>query len=524
MAATLAGSGVLALAFPDRAWWWCAPIGIALHLIALRGQRLGRAAGLGFAGGLVFYLLHVQWTSLFLGPVPWVALSALMGLWWLVGGMLIAAAYRRLGRLPGRLGRYGMLPLAIAGLWTLRETLSSALPYGGFAWGRIAQSQSNSPLIELVSLVGFSGLTFAIVLWVALAIEVVARRRRWGENSDGWRIGARITGLAAAAGLLAVVPQWPTAHGEPVRILAVQGDTPGASYFIPAERGEILLAHAQTTLDALEDAGDLDLVLWPEGSVDVSPLDNYAAEELLNLIEEQAGAPILMNTVTRTGDYDDPATEFFNSQLLWDAGGVTEQYDKAHPIPFGEYVPDRDFFMALAPDLIGLIQRGYSPGTLPNVLEVNGTGYGVFICYDIVDDSLARDAARGDAGVLLAPTNNADFGRSDESAQQLATARLRAVEAGKPLVQASTVGWSAAYAADGTELAALDWYEPGAFVVEVQPASGLTPATAFGEGIDVLLGGLGLALLLGAPRALLPGTSRALQFGGSRGNATRANG
>jgi apolipoprotein N-acyltransferase len=158
------------------------------------------------------------------------------------------------------------------------------------------------------------------------------------------------------------------------------------------------------------------------------------------------------------------------------------------------------------------------------VLEVNGTGYGVFICYDIVDDSLARDAARGDAGVLLAPTNNADFGRSDESAQQLATARLRAVEAGKPLVQASTVGWSAAYAADGTELAALDWYEPGAFVVEVQPASGLTPATAFGEGIDVLLGGLGLALLLGAPRALLPGTSRALQFGGSRGNATRANG
>jgi apolipoprotein N-acyltransferase len=232
----------------------------------------------------------------------------------------------------------------------------------------------------------------------------------------------------------------------------------------------------------------------------VSPLLNSYSAELISYIESRAGAPVLMNTVTMTGDWDDPDTEYFNSQIVWQHGEAGEQYDKAHPIPFGEYVPDREFYEALAPDLIGLIQREYTPGTRSNVLDIDGTNYGVFICYDIVDDHLARAAVEGDAGVLLAPTNNADFGYSEESAQQLATARLRAVESGRPLVQASTVGWSAAFEADGTQIAGLEWYEPGAFVAEVTTGTGKTPAIAFGDAIDVLASGVGLAIVIAAPR------------------------
>lgn len=505
LAAILAGAFALTLSFPERGWWWAAPIGVALNLLAIRGQRPGIAAYLGFLGGLAFYLMHVAWTSLFLGAVPWTALSALMALWWMLGSIGIAIAYRRLPTRPGRTRSLGALPVAVASLWTLRETLASNVPYGGFAWGRIAQSQSNSPLLELVSWVGFAGVAFLVVWFVAFTIEVVLHPRD-AQVSPRPRAGfilrraAQFTGVAAAGAALLVWPLWPTQQGETVRILAVQGDTPGASYFIPSDPGEILESHAQVTLDALEKAGQVDLVLWPEGSVDVSPLLNSYSADLISYVEQRAGAPVLMNTVTMTGDWDDPDTQYFNSQIVWHDGEAGEQYDKAHPIPFGEYVPDREVFEALAPDLIGMIQREYTPGIRSNVLDIDGTRYGVFICYDIVDDNLVREAVAGDAGVLLAPTNNADFGYSEESAQQLATARLRAVESGRPLVQASTVGWSAAFAADGTQIAGLDWYEPGAFVAEVTTGVGETPATVFGDAIDLLAGGVGLAIVVAAPR------------------------
>lgn len=506
LVASLVGALVLPLAFPDRGWWPFAFVGLLLILWAVRGQTPGFAALLGFVSGLSFYLSHVFWTSLFLGPLPWVALSVLMGLWWAATFPLISLVYRRLPSSPGALRSLGALPIAVASLWTLREALSSTVPYGGFAWGRIAQSQSDSPLVELVSWFGLSGLSFVIVWVCAFAIELLLLPRPQATFADLvggearfvepiWRIGV----LALVLSLLATWPLWPTQQTATVRILAVQGDTPGASYFIPSERGEILMAHADATL-AADNIEDIDLVLWPEGSVDVSPWYSDTAAEILDQVAERVDAPILANTVTMDGDVDSPDTKYYNTQFLWQQGiGATAGYDKAHPIPFGEYVPDREFFMALAPDLIGLIQREYTPGTRSNVIESNGTNYGVFICYDIVDDALIRAAIADGAQVLLTPTNNADFGQTDESGQQIATARLRAVETGRAVVQASTVGWSAAYLPDGREVASLDWYEPGSFTVELPTASHTTLAMFWGKHLEVFLAGLGLVLLLTAP-------------------------
>ena len=488
LSATIAGALLLRAAFPDHGLWPLAPVGVALLLLGLRGRRPLGGFGVGFVGGLVFYVVHVQWTSEFLGAVPWLALSTLMALWWGAGGAAMTLAWRRLDPGPG------LVPLALAGLWTLREGLSSTVPYGGFAWGRVAQSQADSPFVELVSWVGAAGLSFALVWLAALAVELAHHR--------GARM-RRVAPVVAAAAALALVPQWQVPATGTATVLAVQGDTPGASYFIPSEPGEILLAHAaasalpKVVAEGTDPAAAIDLVLWPEGSVDASPAWSAAAARVLDEVATAAGAPVLANTVALEGEWGEPGTRYYNAQFVWRPGsGWGEQYDKAHPIPFGEYVPDRAFYEALAPDLIGLIQREYTPGSRPNSIEVDGTSYGVFICYDIVDDALVRRAVHDGAEVLVAPTNNADFGFTDESGQQLATARLRAVETSRALVQASTVGWSAVYGPDGRELAALDWYEPGAMLATVPTAEGLTPAMAAGRAIEVLLAGLGPALLL----------------------------
>jgi predicted amidohydrolase len=120
--------------------------------------------------------------------------------------------------------------------------------------------------------------------------------------------------------------------------------------------------------------------------------------------------------------------------------GVTAHYDKIHPVPFAEYMPSRDFFYALAPDLVGLVTRDYSPGTRSNVVMIDETPVGLSICFDITDDQQAYDMQRDDGQVVFAQTNNADFGRTDESLQQLSIARLRAMEMGVFVIASNRSG------------------------------------------------------------------------------------
>lgn len=521
LVAAATGGSLLVLAYPDYGLWWLAFPGIMLVLAALRGASAGFGFTVGAISGAAFYLPHISWAQQFLGPIPWLALAGVMTVWWAGFGSLLALTYRntaccRVGglslwpRLPAgtndtKLGPVFGTSLAIGGVWTLREWLSSTVPYGGFAWGRVAQSQSNSPLLESLSWLGTSGLTFAIVTVCAFALETLHDdgqvRSRVQSGLDTMPRSLRLlplSALAAAFALLACLPAWSTLTPQDDlgtrRILATQGDSPGASYFIPSRPGQIFLEHYDETRAAIArtEPDTIDLILWPEGSVDVSPWLNTDIASSLAALAREADAPVLMNTVTWDGPIDSRDVVLHNSQVLWTTTGAGEQYDKRRPVPFGEYVPNRELFEAIVPDLIGLIQREYIPGQRSNVLTVDDTNYGVFICFDIVDDALARAAVTGGAQLLLAPTNNADFGYTHEAAQQLAFARMRAVETGRAMVQVSTVGMSAAFAPDGSVVSELPWYTPGSMVVDLPLRTGATPAVLFGWWIEVAASALGV--------------------------------
>ena len=193
---------------------------------------------------------------------------------------------------------------------------------------------------------------------------------------------------------------------------------------------------------------------------------------------EQAGAALIVGTITADGD------DIYNSLLLWREGSSPlDQYDKLHPVPFAEYIPDRDFWYPLAPDLLSLIPRDYSIGTRDNVFDIDGAATaGVAICFDIVDDNLVRQMIAGGA---------------DESVQQLAIARLRAIETGRSVVNASTVGTSAIIAPDGSTLDRLPTFTPDTMLQDVPLSTTTTLATVVGQGIEFavsLLALLGLAI------------------------------
>jgi len=477
------GGLVLTRAFPASAWWPVVFVAVPLALIALIGRRAWSAVLVGFVFGAALFFVNLGFTARYLGPIPWIALSMLETLLTAAMAVPIALAYRWLPRIaPGRWGRLVALPALVAGLWVAREELIGTFPYGGFPWTRIAVTQASSPLADVASWTGMSGLSFLIVFTCAAAIEYV-RLGRWREVRTA-------VPAAVALVMLFALPQFPTMDAGTIRVGAVQGNGP-AGYFDEREPYDVL--RAQLAATAPIEGDDLDVLLWPEGGVDSDPLSNESVAQVLDDLADRVEAPLLVSAVTQRGD------EYYNSALVWEAGAdnPTQTYDKRHPVPFGEYIPDRSFWRPFAPELIDLVQREYTPGTALPFVDIGGVGVGLAICFDVIYDDVIRDGAQAGAEVFMFQTNNADFRGTDENLQQLAFARMRAIEAGRAVVNLSTVGTSQVIAPDGTTIDALPADEPGAMVTDVPLRTGLTPAMVAGQGLQSLLGwGSVLALLV----------------------------
>ncbi|WP_144877616.1 apolipoprotein N-acyltransferase [Microbacterium sp. 1.5R] len=475
------------LSYPEAAVWILAFPAVGLLLLALIGRRAGGALLVGAVYGVVFFALLVSWTSRYLGPVPWAALSVVEGGLTALALIPLTLAYRWVPRaFPSPVAKVVLLPSIVAALWVGRELFVGSWPYGGFPWARLGMTQAQSPLAPVTSWLGISGLSFVMVFFVAVVIEVVRTRRRPGP--------ATLALPAALVLVLGFTPLFPTTGTGSLRIAAVQGNGP-SGYF--DERESFSLVDAQATATEPLFGEDVDLLVWPEGSLDYDPFQTDALARRMTFVSSRVGAPLLANAATeRDGRY-------YNTSMLWtESGGAEQTHDKRHPVPFGEYVPDRAFFNALAPDLIGLIQREYTPGTNSSVIEVDGVQVGLAICFDVIYDDVVDQGVRDGAGVLVFQTNNADFRGTDENLQQLAFARMRAIETGRSVVNISTVGTSQIIRADGTTVSSLDADEAGAMLENVEIRSGLTAGVVLGPWIQQLLlwGGLG-ALLVGWWRA-----------------------
>ncbi len=478
--AAVAGAG-LTLAFPSLAWWPMAFPAVALALVTLIGRRVWAAVMVGFVFGVVFFLINVSFTARYLGPVPWLALSVLEAVLTAAFAVPIALAYRWWPA-RGAWGRVVGLPALVAGLWTMREQVLGSWPYGGFPWGRIGVTQVSGPFAQVASWVGMSGLTFLVVFVCAAAIEYVRLRRL----RDLRTLAPTVLVLA----VLAAVPQFPTTAAGTLRVGAVQGNGP-TGYFDRAAPGDVLNAQLQATAPLI--GKKMDVLLWPEGGVDSDPTRDQTTAAVLDRLSQAVDAPLIVSAITQRG------TDYFNSSLLWEAGheNPVQTYDKRHPVPFGEYVPDRWLYRFFAPDLIDLIQREYTPGTAPPVFDVDGVGVGLAICFDVIYDDVVWDGARGGAQVYMFQTNNADFRGTDENLQQLAFARMRAIETGRGVVNISTVGTSQIIAPDGSEIDGLKAGTAGAMLDDVPLRTGLTPAVVAGPALTILFGwGSALALAL----------------------------
>jgi apolipoprotein N-acyltransferase len=338
----------------------------------------------------------------------------------------------------------------------------------------------------LVSLVAGGGAALAgMAEW--------ARARARGSPPVGAAVGLAAVVLIAVAG--AVAPGG-SVTGT-LRVAAVQGGGARGFRAVDVDARMVFDAHVAATGRVRP---PVDVVLWPEDVVDVDgPVDGSPEQATLAGLARTLGTTLVAGIVedTEPGRFRNAAVAFGPD------GAVVDRYDKVHRVPFGEYVPARELVDRVAD--LSAVPRDAIAGRGPGLLRTGPGRLGVLISYEVFFADRARAAVRAGADVLLVPTNASSFTTSQVPGQELAAARLRALETGRTVVQAAPTGYTAVVDAGGRVRARSGLGGAEVLAHTVDRREGRTLAARFGELPLVVVSALLLLAVQGKVSAVMTG-------------------
>jgi apolipoprotein N-acyltransferase len=468
--AAAAGSGLLSwLSLPPADLGPLGFVALVPILWTIRGTRARRGALLGLVSGVAFYGVTLSWL-IPLTVLGWAALSVAMGAWLAATFAYAAVVWR--DETPIRTA------LLVGAGAAAVEWLRTVVPFGGWSWVNLGYSQHDNPLtLPLASWIGALGLTFLIVAVNCLVLTAILRVGEWRRA---------LVPVAVAAGLAVAPVAIPEARpdGPVVDVAAIQGNVP---YQI-AIRSRILedqiVARNHAELHRSLAGDPPDLVVWPENALDYDPTRDPRLRALVGEAVRGVGAWTLVGAITETDD-----GRLLNEDLLYGPDGrITGRYAKNHLLPFGEFVPFREY-LDWIPD-IRRVRSDLTPGTGPGRFTLPGVGFAAAICFENAFPELLREYVTEDTGFVVISTNNSTFGRSPAPDQHLVLSELRAVETGRWVVHAALSGASAVISPAGEVSGRTRLFEQAVVRADVRAASGRTV-------YDVIGGWLPAVFLLG---------------------------
>lgn len=482
-ALALALGMVSAFAFQPVGWWPLMIVALGgLAAIIARSSSLKQAAFAGWLFGVGQFVVSLNWIAMaftFQAAMPawlgWVAV-VLLSLYLAIYPMLAAAAAWKAGRTHP-----AAMVLTFGGAWALTEWFRSFV-FTGFPWNPVSAAMVDTPLLPAARWIGTYGLSGLTAL-IAGALWLAVEKRRW-------RLPAGVTGLAIALAVLPA-PQLMANKIRPIRI--VQPNIGQDVKWDPAfER------RAKARLENLSspDGDRPELLFWPEAAVTM-PLSDTRPGALPYVVSERRDAtrPIVGKDLLLTGGVtlrssdgqvaDRAANSVF---VLGPDGRFVGRYDKAHLVPYGEYLPMRPLLSALGLSRLapgeGDFEAGHGPGTL--ALPEGWGKAGFQLCYEIIfSGEVIERNHRPD--FLFNPSNDAWFGRWGPP-QHLAQARLRAIEEGIPVVRSTPTGISALIDADGQVIKSLPWKQAGVIDANMPAARAPTLFARLGNLLAVAFG------------------------------------
>jgi len=431
---------LLAFAFPPHGIWPLSVLAVAGLSLLTYGRSWKRGLWIGFVFGLVFDLVLLYWLNDSIGTDAWLVLSPVEALYFgLMGAGLALVA------------RLRWWPLWTACLWVAQEAARGRWPLGGFPWGRLAFTNAEAPFAPLASLGGEPLVTFAVALCGALVAAAVPAVRR---ARIGWA-AVTIVGAAAVAAAGQAVPLATAGQSGPkgpatARIAIIQGNVPHAGMDFLGRPMQVLQNHVSgteklATQVQLGTAPKPDLVVWPENASDADPYSDPAVHVAIDAAAKSIDAPILVGALVDGSD-----GRLYNESVVWDpATGPGAAYAKRHLVPFGEYVPFRSLLSSWITEL-RRIGHDFTPGTASPVLRAGGVTVGEAMCFEVAYDGSVHQAVADGGRVLVIPTNNATYERTDQPGQQWTIARMRAIETGRSVVVSATSGISGVIRPDGS--------------------------------------------------------------------------
>jgi apolipoprotein N-acyltransferase len=224
-----------------------------------------------------------------------------------------------------------------------------------------------------------------------------------------------------------------------------------------------------------------DVVIWPE-----SALPFYLEERpdaltaLADLLPEGttliAGAARLGPTAR-----GQPPPVFNSILVIDDEGEILDSYDKAHLVPFGEYLPFQSVLESVGLSQLTGVPGGFAAGPGQRTIPLaDAPAFGPLSCYEIIFPGAVTEAGHR-PGWLLNVTNDAWYGDTPGPRQHFHQARLRAVEEGLPLVRAANTGISAIVDANGNVIGSLGVDEPGVVDGFLPVAGSTTVYSRYGD-------------------------------------------
>jgi apolipoprotein N-acyltransferase len=475
-----------AFAFEPVGWWPLLPVGFAVMCeFVHRSKSLPRAIQLGWAFGFGQFAVGLNWIATaftYQAAMPawlgWVAVI-LLSVYLAVYPALAAGMAWKFGR-SDRLA----LVLIFGGAWAITEWLRGTM-FTGFPWNPAAAALVPTPLIGISALTG----TYALSGLVVLLGGAV-----WLEYYKKWLPLVIIFGVTGFLWLLpsSVVPPDPLTIKN-VRI--VQPNIGQQDKWTPGFDAEA--ARRLATLSG-PPSGEARLLLWPEAAITEPVVDQRAGQFGEIADAQRARAASLLDredrlltggiaVASRDGVRIDGAT---NSIFALAAGGrVIGRYDKAHLVPYGEYLPMRPVLSAIGLSRLAPGDMDFNAGPGPRTIDLGGEwgSVGLQLCYEIIFSGHVVDESHRPS-FIFNPSNDAWFGRWGPP-QHLAQARLRAAEEGIPVLRATPTGISAVIDARGEVVKSLPWRTAGVIDAVLPPAANSATVFArFGNALALLLG------------------------------------
>jgi apolipoprotein N-acyltransferase len=480
-----------AFAFQPVGWWPLMILAIAaLCELVARAQSLKQSLQIGWLFGVGQFVIGLNWIATaftFQAAMPawlgWVAV-VLLSLYLAVYPMIsVGLAWRF-----GKASRVALM-LALAGSWALTEWLRATM-FTGFAWNPLGVTLVDTPLLLLSSAIGTYGLSLLLVIVGGLLWRSAKRDR-----------GALFTFSALAA--LGVVMGLTADQKIPLtdkRIRIVQPNIGQQDKWRPGY-DEV----ASRALDLLTIKGPpaTRLIFWPEAAV-TEPLQDdrftarkIAEDERLRATRALGPGDVLitggLSLTSRDGRTVDGATN--SVYVLEPLGRIAGRYDKAHLVPYGEYLPMRPLLSTIGLSRLAPGDIDFADGPGPRTIQLPGNWgkIGFQLCYEIIFSGQVVDR-HNRPDFIFNPSNDAWFGRWGPP-QHLAQARMRAAEEGLPVIRSTPTGISALINPVGDLIGSVPWQKAG--IIDGVIPSPLPPGL-FARIGNVIPLTFGFLLLIGA--------------------------